>query len=110
MEEDDGSGLNDAYQHHRPAFTLTAGYRDPNSRLRVDISRGLQRRRDLEHFQSEADKSERRFAIEAAESETSASASAARNRSGEDEDEDDDATWERQQIQKAVSSKVNNSA
>ncbi|KAM7536402.1 hypothetical protein Aperf_G00000081741 [Anoplocephala perfoliata] len=105
VEEDDGSGFSDAYQYHRPAFTLTAVYRDSNSRRRVDISRGLQRRRDLEQRQSEVDKHERRSMIEAAENETAAAASTARNKGVEDEDEDDDATWERQQIQKAVSSK-----
>ncbi|VUZ42840.1 unnamed protein product [Hymenolepis diminuta] len=104
-EEDDGSGFTtaDAYQHHRPAFTLTAEYRDPNSRRRIDISRGLQRRRDLEMHKgvSEVERNqERRTLVDAAEE----SATVRGNSGGESEDEDA-ATWERQQIQKAVSSK-----
>lgn len=108
VEEDDGSGFTtaDAYQHHRPAFTLTAEYRDPNSRRRIDISRGLQRRRDLEMHKgvSEVERNqERRTLVDAAEE----SATVRGNSGGESEDEDA-ATWERQQIQKAVSSKVYN--
>ncbi|KAL5969110.1 PAX3 and PAX7-binding protein 1 [Taenia solium] len=98
-EEDyEGGGAN-IYHHRRPAFTLTAEYRDPKSRRRVEISRGLQRKRDREQ---EEDK-ERRSMFE--------TESASKNKRDErdvdddaDDDEEDD-TWERQQIQKAVSSK-----
>ncbi|VDN97492.1 unnamed protein product [Rodentolepis nana] len=104
-EEDDGSGFGtvEAYQHHRPAFTLTAEYRDPSSRRRIDISRGLQRRRDLEMRKglSEGKLQERPTLVDVAERESSA----VRGSSGDESEDEDAATWERQQIQKAVSSK-----
>nr|CDS26552.1 GC rich sequence DNA binding factor 1 [Hymenolepis microstoma] len=104
-EEDDGSDFStaEAYQHRRPAFTLTAEYRDPSSRRRIDISRGLQRRRDLEMRKglSEVKLQERRTLVDAAERESAA----VRGSSGDESEDEDAVTWERQQIQKAVSSK-----
>ncbi|VDM22775.1 unnamed protein product [Hydatigera taeniaeformis] len=98
-EEDDfeGSGAN-VYHHRRPAFTLSAEYRDPKSRRRVEISRGLQRR----HEREQEDDKERRSMLEAIEN-----ASKNKHEEGDDDVDDDEAddTWERQQIQKAVSSK-----
>lgn len=101
-EEDyEGGGAN-IYHHRRPAFTLTAEYRDPKSRRRVEISRGLQRRREREQ---EGDK-ERRSMFEDVET-ASKTKREERNDDGDDDGDDDeeDDTWERQQIQKAVSSK-----
>ncbi|KAL5106134.1 PAX3 and PAX7-binding protein 1 [Taenia crassiceps] len=99
-EEDYEGGGASIYHHRRPAFTLTAEYRDPKSRRRVEISRGLQRRRDRE----QEDDKERRSMFEAVENASKNKLEERGDADDGDDDEEDD-TWERQQIQKAVSSK-----
>lgn len=104
--DDDGFGREDGdgsiYQQQRPAFTVTAEYRDPNSRRRVDISRGLQKKSLQQH---EAEEKEKRSMIDAAESSKALSRTERDSVEGDEEAEEDSA-WERQQIQKAVSNKV----
>ncbi|VDD75132.1 unnamed protein product [Mesocestoides corti] len=98
-EEEDYEGGGNVYNRQRPAFTVTAEYRDPNSRRRVDISRGLQRRREREQREGNADI---RSMIEAVENEEKKKLQDGELEAEEEEAED---AWEKQQIQKAVSNK-----
>ena len=80
----------------------------------MEISRGLRRRNEQEQQQQqrlaeEEERADRRSLIDSVENETKC-------RHDDDgtvdqvyDDEEDDETWERQQIQKAVSSKVGSS-